>query len=452
MPRDPELPQPAHADLDSMLTRKFGKEVANYFSGSPLNRVGFLRGDHTFLSNALKHPTTSFLLCKDLQPLIKEKRSLAFVKYDDVQPLIGEDPYSKTEDEMINDYNSTTIIPQMIFLGLDQRVKDALVYKDVYKGAPFFAVDITPRGSIADACNKLLSDLDSRGLTFAQGRSMDLDAPDGTPYVTPASMHRQDRIVRSSTFYADPSLAAIYAKARQLLDWNARNTYCGSCGHPTLSVNAGAKRVCPSKDLAEDPPERQACSTRTTLSNLTFPRTDPTIIVAVLSHDSKRLLLGRQKRWPPYWFSTLAGFVEPAESVEDAVRREVWEESGVVLSRVLIHSTQPWPYPANLMIGAIAQVASPEDEVIKLDNDPELEMAKWFELDEIREALEHGTSSLGDDASPNYKEGNLRLPPRTAIAHVLITAVVEGGFLEGVTPLATASKMQGTKCVHSIAA
>src|SRR5690242_11728071 len=113
--------------------------------------------------------------------------------------------------------------------------------------------------------------------------------------------------------------AAIYAMGRSLLDWNTRNTYCGTCGHPTLSVHAGTKRVCPPTDEAESPRERPQCSTRTTLSNLTFPRTDPTIIVAVLSHDSKRLLLGRQKRWPPHWFSTLAGFVEPAESVEDAV-------------------------------------------------------------------------------------------------------------------------------------
>jgi NAD+ diphosphatase len=146
-------------------------------------------------------------------------------------------------------------------------------------------------------------------------------------------------------------------------------------------------------------------------------------------------LLGRQKRWPPYWFSTLAGFIEPAESVEDAVRREVWEESGVKLSRVLVHSTQPWPYPANLMIGAIAQVASPEDEEIRLEFDPELEIAKWFTLEEIQEALKYGTSGLGDDAPEGYKEGNLRLPPPTAIANQLITAVVKGGFLEGVTPI-----------------
>lgn len=93
------------------------------------------------------------------------------------------------------------------------------------------------------------------------------------------------------------------------------------------------------------------------------------------------------------------------------------------------------------MIGAIAQVASPEDETIKLDNDPELETAKWFTLEEIKEALQYGTSGLGDPAPAGYKEGGLRLPPKTAIAHQLINAVVQGGFLEGVTPLATASRM-----------
>ena len=106
----------------------------------------------------------------------------------------------------------------------------------------------------------------------------------------------------------------------------------------------------------------------------------------------------------------------------------------MTLSRVIVHSTQPWPYPANLMIGAIAQVATAEDENIKLDNDPELETAKWFTLPEIQEALAVGTSGLGEAAPEGYKEGNLRLPPRTAIANQLITAVVEGGYLDGVTP------------------
>jgi NAD+ diphosphatase len=317
------------------------------------------------------------------------------------------------EQEIIEEFSSENVVPQVVFLGLDESHGNGYIFRN-FKGAPYFAIDITPKREYEAQANEVIQAFTDAGLSFVEG-------------------------MRAMSFHADT--AAAYAQGRHYLDWNGRNTYCGTCGEKTLSVNAGAKRVCPPKDRSRNPPEREECSTRTTLSNLTFPRTDPTIIVAVLSHDSKRVLLGRQRRWPPYWFSTLAGFVEPAESVEDAVRREVWEESGVVLSRVLIHSTQPWPYPANLMIGAVAQVATPEDEKIKLDNDPELETARWFSIEEIKEALEFGTSALGEDAPDGYREGNLRLPPRTAIANQLITSVVSGGFLEGVTPLATASKM-----------
>lgn len=195
-------------------------------------------------------------------------------------------------------------------------------------------------------------------------------------------------------------------------------------------MNAGTKRVCPPTDYAGvpeggAPKEREACPTRQGISNLCFPRTDPTIIVAVLSSDGTKTLLGRQKRWPAYWYSTLAGFLEPGESIEEAVRREVWEESGVTVGRVIIHGSQPWPYPANLMIGAIGQ-ATPEGENIHLGNDPELEAAKWFSMDEIKEALVHGTSGLGEPAPEGYKEGALRLPPRTAIANQLLEAVVSG--------------------------
>lgn len=166
--------------------------------------------------------------------------------------------------------------------------------------------------------------------------------------------------------------AAIYAQARALIDWNDRNPFCAGCGQPTLSVNAGGKRVCPSQDqspvktylddsskpvAASGPPyKRPDCPARHGISNLQFPRTDPTVIMAVVSSDGQRIMLGRQKRWPPYWYSTLAGFCEPAESIEEAVRREVWEEAGVSIGRVVIHSTQPWPFPANLMVSLLSSL------------------------------------------------------------------------------------------------
>ncbi|KAH7371820.1 NUDIX hydrolase domain-like protein [Cadophora sp. MPI-SDFR-AT-0126] len=408
----PDLPDPAHHDVDSMLSRKFGREVANYFSGSPLNRVSFLRANHDFITKALVHPSTSFLLFNDLAPLAKDPTQLAYVAHKDVKPLIGENPFEKSEEDLIKEYNSAITLPLVLFLGLDEKKKEGFEH-GLYKGRPFFAVDVTPRGTVVKEANSVIEAAKATGATFIEGRMhMTLNAPE----------------------------AAIYAQARALLDWNARNPFCGGCGQPTMSVNAGTKRVCPPTDYAslptpqggatttlETPRERLACVTRKGISNLSFPRTDPTVIMAVVSHDAKRVLLGRQKRWPPHWYSTLAGFCEPAESVEEAVRREVWEEAGVHLGRVVIHSTQPWPYPANLMIGAIGQ-ALPDGEKIHLEHDPELEDAKWVEMDEIRQALKVGTSGLGEPAGEGYVEGGLRLPPKTAIANQLLQAVV-GGFL-----------------------
>jgi NAD+ diphosphatase len=149
------------------------------------------------------------------------------------------------------------------------------------------------------------------------------------------------------------------------------------------------------------------------------------MIAAIISVDGQRVLVGRQKAWPPHFYSTLAGFIEPGESIEEAVRREVLEESGVRVGRVVIHSSQPWPYPASLMIGAIGQ-AVPGGETIDLGNDPELEDAKWVPLEELREALKLATSGLGQPPPEGYKDGAMRLPPRTAIANRLLTAVAEG--------------------------
>lgn len=375
--------------------------------------MSFLRTDHSFLSAALKHPSTSFLLFNELSPLARDPTKLEYSSYNAVRPLIGDDPYSKTEEQMTLEYNSTTTIPQLLFLGLDEDHKSGFEWS-IYHGTPYFALDVTPKGTIASAAEALIKDVKSQGLQFVEGR-MHMSLP--------------------------ASQAAIYAQARALLDWNARNPFCAGCGQPTLSINAGTKRACPPRDMAslteraaigsttsEAPTERPDCVTRKGISNLCFPRTDPTVIMAVLSADSQRILLGRQKRWPKYWYSTLAGFVEPAESVEEAVRREVWEESGVTLGRVVIHSTQPWPYPANLMIGAIGQCVPGKEEIL-LKHDPELEDAKWVSLKEVEEALKFGTSGLGEDAPEGYKEGGLRLPPKTAIANQLLRAVT-GSFLE----------------------
>ena len=284
-----------------------------------MNRLAWLRTDHQFLSQAIQHPSTSFLLLKDLAPLAHDTSKLAFASYQDVKSLIGEQPYSQPDDKRIESYDSSKQTPQLVFLGLDERIKDSidpLVYTS-YKGRPYFALDVTPKASIAQGCEEVISKMKERGLTFLGGRMhLSLSVEEG----------------------------GILAAARSMIDWNARNPFCAGCGQPTLSINAGFKRTCPpkdwntaqNKDASSEPHERADCPTRHGVSNLAFPRTDPTVIMACLSSDGKRLLLGRQKRWPENWYSCLAGFVEVGEAVEDAVRREVDEEAGVQLGRVVI--------------------------------------------------------------------------------------------------------------------
>jgi NAD+ diphosphatase len=152
---------------------------------------------------------------------------------------------------------------------------------------------------------------------------------------------------------------ALLAFARAMVFWHSRHRFCGLCGSPTLSEEAGHMRRCTNPDCAA----------------MHFPRTDPAVIMLV--SDGERALLGRNKNFPPGMYSTLAGFVEPGESLEDAVAREVREETAIEVGLVTYHSSQPWPFPANIMLGFHAEAATSD---ITVDYG-ELEDAKWFERD-----------------------------------------------------------------------
>ena len=198
-----------------------------------------------------------------------------------------------------------------------------------------------------------------------------------------------------------PAEAAIAAQARNLLHWHASNRFCGRCGGRTASAKGGWSRGC------------EACGAQH------FPRTDPVVITAVLSPDGERCLLGRQASWPEGRMSCLAGFVDPGETVEEGVRREVLEEAGVTVGDVFYHSSQPWPNgPASqLMLGTLA-IAQSED----LDVDTsELEAARWAELGEVRAALAAAATDRDAWARPG-PPGALMLPRPEAIAHKLLAA------------------------------
>ena len=176
---------------------------------------------------------------------------------------------------------------------------------------------------------------------------------------------------------------SLMAYARGLAYWHTRHRFCGVCGSATRSDEGGHVRRCTDA----------ACNTTH------FPRTDPAVIMLV--HDGERCLLGRQRVWPPGMHSTLAGFVEPGESLEEAVAREVHEETNVVVDQVSYHSSQPWPFPASIMLGFHARARSTE---IRVDHS-ELQDARWFD----REFL---LAHQDDD--------DFRMPRRDSIARRLI--------------------------------
>ena len=186
-----------------------------------------------------------------------------------------------------------------------------------------------------------------------------------------------------------PEQLGILAQARSLVQWHERRSFCSNCGTRNEVKDGGYRRHCPSCGMDH------------------FPRTDPVVIMIVRHHDS--ILLGRQKSWNPGMYSALAGFVEPGETIEDAARREVFEEAGIRVGMVRYVSSQPWPFLSNLMIGLIGEALS-SDIVI---DEKELEEARWFSAGEAR--------SMVDRTHPD----GLYAANPMAIAHDLVKAALQ---------------------------
>ncbi|MEL7429109.1 MAG: NAD(+) diphosphatase [Pseudomonadota bacterium] len=207
-----------------------------------------------------------------------------------------------------------------------------------------------------------------------------LGEADGAPRVAVPCRQDTDLLEEPWTSYDLRSLlysgsvgdedAGAIAQAASMLYWHTTNRHCGKCGSASVMQIGGFRRDCPS------------------CGHKTFPRTDPVVIM--LPIQGERCVMGRSPHFPPGWFSTLAGFVEPGETIEDAVRRETLEEAGVSVGRVKYHASQPWPFPQSLMIGLYAEVTSNE---IAFDGN-ELEDCRWFTREEvglmIREAHPEG--------------------------------------------------------------
>ncbi|TDL26184.1 hypothetical protein BD410DRAFT_784246 [Rickenella mellea] len=433
----------------------------NFLGGSPLNRLSWLRSSSLFLNALISAPSTRWIIFQNGQPLVsstphisqgtKSSRNLARLRTDRIHPLLGSKPYfgQARDGYQPSEPNSRTLeaarlsTPNIIFLGLHETSQlnsalpssdfsgtDARAVVERIEGTPFFALDVSdvPEHSVSQALQLSTPDkvADSEKLEFVE------------PRAATATFNMFD--------------AAVFAEARSMLDWNARNLFCTACGAPTYSLWGGWKLGCSTLLPWSDNGGRKPCPSSKGLNNYSHPRTDPVVIMAIVDEANEKILLGRNKKFPGNFYSTLAGFMEPGESFEDAVKREIWEEAGVRVWGVRYHSGQPWPYPANLMVGfyAFADPAQP----IRVDLDNELQDARWYTRTEVLAVLNHPqgsnisrreykkfdddemvknaegqtalvqtkstssnaklTSNLGSDAPP------FRVPPVTAIAGVLI--------------------------------
>lgn len=378
--------------MEGYLTQKFGKEDKTCFSGNKLDRVSYLREDTDFLHQALHSPDTRFFVLCDKNILMRDGKTIAWLDLSPVKQIIG-DQYCVSQEDKIKNFEYKRDSPghsysQLVFLGLDHSSKSTFKYRE-YNGAPRFAIDATKR---AQAEPELAAKLDE---LYTYIKSLE---------------HEGVKLDNERNYWStfDREDLSIVAQARTVVDWIAKTRFCAGCGQHVLSTWGGYKLACP-----DSLNKKCDCASLHQVCNFGFPRTDCCVIAAVSSYDGKNVLVGRSARFPGNMYSCLAGFLEGGESIEDCVRREIYEEAGVKIGRVVIHGSQPWPYPANVMIGCLAEVAdaSPESHGIYLEHDKELADAKWVPKEKMKELVEKITDE------------ELSVPSDYAIAWNLLRAV-----------------------------
>jgi NAD+ diphosphatase len=314
-------------------------KAPNYYAASGFDRAGLRRREMEWIRERLADPTSVFVPVWRSQNLV--------IEVEGAEPRAAGLTVEVLAAAGHCDIDEGLAQGQLVFLG-------------VVDGKAHFAMDVSTDETPLETLRSPA--LASAGIADAGVRFADL---------------------RQLAGRLEPGEGGLLAHARAMLFWHSRHRFCGVCGAPTRTEEAGHMRRCTA----------QACKA------MHFPRTDPAVIMLVT--DGERALLGRNKNFIPGMYSTLAGFVEPGESLEDAVAREVMEETGIRVGAVHYHSSQPWPFPANIMLGFYAEASSSE---IAVDYG-ELEDARWFERAWLR-------AHVDDDT--------FRLPRRDSIARRLI--------------------------------
>lgn len=333
-------------------------KIVNFMSNNPLNRLSHQRKDRTWLDTTMAKDSTRFVLFSNLSPVCvpastSRQQHLLTVTHENIRSYLEEHK------------------PMVIFLGISSQRDE---------------VGASPQGDSGECLKR------------TQESSPAWFAVDATAMPQDQLKQFDSRATLLSAYPGmlriEPTDAAVYAQARALLAWHDRYRFCATCGCATTVKDAGYKQKCTSED----------CRSLQGPHNTCYPRVDPTVIMAVSSVDQSQLLLGRGQKFPPCMWSCLAGFIEPGESIEDACRREVVEESGVCVGQVKYHSSQTWPMPSSLMIGCLAQAVTSNITVDKT----ELDDARWFCHEEVQLMLQHRHPQ------------SLFLPPKQAIAHQLV--------------------------------
>ncbi|KAI9145736.1 NUDIX hydrolase domain-like protein [Paraphysoderma sedebokerense] len=368
-----------------------------FFAGNRLNRLSHLRSNSSVLDGLYRSPRSKFLPFQDLEPLFRSfnhrarRNELHFLGYDEVKSVVGE-----SWDDVVK---SNRIV---VLLGLDEdKEKAAVPEADGLHGVPYWAVDLSNvEGLDNEKSSKLVEELENQGHQFLGLRPHAFKLP------------------KALSMSID---ASILAQGVSMIDWNSRNIYCPNCGVKTVSGEAGYKRVCPP---VNSPEQKSRCLThqRRGVQNFSYPRTDPVVIVCVVSPDGEKVMVGRQKVWPQGMYSCVAGFMEPGETIEEAARREVKEETGITLGQVTYIQSQPWPFPNSLMIGCMG-VAT--EETISLV-DKELEDAKWMTASEVKSAFQkpfalRPRSGSDLEGSGIVSNDEVKFPPMSSLASILMS-------------------------------
>ena len=280
-----------------------------------------------------------------------------------------------------------------------------IVARDEGLGAENGALRLSPLGAATDAGQQVLLGLDGDGPLWALDEGPP-SAPDARPTLIGAGGRRGEPApqapgwisLREAAGTLPQAEGGLAGYAASLLNWHRSHRFCANCGTGTTPAEGGLARACP------------RCGSQH------HPRTDPVVIMLVTGGD--RVLLGRQPTWPARRYSALAGFVEPGESLEEAVTREVFEEAGVQIAEPVYASSQPWPFPASLMLAFEVPWTSGEPG----GTDPELQDVRWFERADVAAAALRNAEWEHEEL-----EADLQLPPRSAIARRLIDGWLERG-------------------------